>query len=235
MKKVLLILLSLFMCISLSACGKSKAAQEVDEKIQAIGTVSLESGDAIEEAENGYSKLTDKEKEQLDYYQTLVVARNKYDQFVETENTEKEQISNEIQSLIDKNKIKDAKEKIEEINDKYSDIKETLSQKIQEKCYSGISLLKFGEIVSNQPDNSKEGVDDIDIIGNYYYYSMLSDLNEAFDDYYDYLNENATKTSSENILFKLYNFTLDDREVKLILFDTRVKGQYMIQVSYAKE
>ena len=73
----------------LFGCGKSEkgntksdAAQALDEKIQSIGTVSLESGSLIADIENDYMKLTDKEKTQLEYYQSYVTAKEAYEKLV---------------------------------------------------------------------------------------------------------------------------------------------------------
>jgi len=233
-KKTVLIILCTILFMCLVGCGKSESAKLVDDKINSIGTVTLDSESLIIDAENEYAKLADKEKEEVEYYQTLVDARMRFDELLKEENNKKEEIKKEIQVLIDDNKIKDAREKIDEIDDSYTDIKNELITEISDKCYEGIELVKFLEVVSNQPDSSKEKVDDGDRIGNYYYYSMYSDLDEAFNDYYSYLNENTTKTGSDDFLYKLYNFSLDDKEVTIILFDEKVNGRYMIQISYDK-
>lgn len=41
--------------------------------------------------------------------------------------------------------------------------------------------------------------------------------------------KNAEKTGSDNFLFQTMNYSLDGKEVSLILFDTAVDGKYMIQ------
>lgn len=65
MKKVLLLILVLSICLSLCACGKSQAAKECEELIAAIGEVSVDSKDAIEAAERAYSALTADEKDSI--------------------------------------------------------------------------------------------------------------------------------------------------------------------------
>lgn len=65
MKKLLSLILVLIMCLPLCACIKSKAAQECEELIAAIGEVSVESKDAIAAAENAYSALTSDEKDSI--------------------------------------------------------------------------------------------------------------------------------------------------------------------------
>ncbi|MGN8969491.1 hypothetical protein [Intestinimonas sp. HCP28S3_D6] len=54
MKKILLWVLAAAMMLSLAACGKSEAAKAVDDQIAAIGTVTLESADAITAARSLY-------------------------------------------------------------------------------------------------------------------------------------------------------------------------------------
>lgn len=65
MKKVISLVLVLTMCLSLCACGKSKAATECEELINAIGKVSVESGEAIHAAEKAYTALTSDEKDSI--------------------------------------------------------------------------------------------------------------------------------------------------------------------------
>lgn len=65
MKRVLSLLLVFAMCLSLCACGKSKAAQECEELILAIGDVSVDSKTAIEAAERAYAGLTADEKDSI--------------------------------------------------------------------------------------------------------------------------------------------------------------------------
>ena len=83
MKKAISLLLALAMCLSLCACGKSKAAQEAQDAIAAIGTVTLDSEEAILYAEKLYGILTDNEKESVENRLTLVDAREEYDRLVQ--------------------------------------------------------------------------------------------------------------------------------------------------------
>ena len=66
MKKYLLVLLALALMLSMTACGKSEAAQAADDLIAAIGTVTLDSAAAIEAAEDAVAALRDKEKDTLE-------------------------------------------------------------------------------------------------------------------------------------------------------------------------
>ena len=82
MKKITLILLVLCVCIGLCACGKSEAAQAVDELIANIGTVTLENEQVILEAEEAVSVLSEKERGQLENIGLLEAARNTYNDLV---------------------------------------------------------------------------------------------------------------------------------------------------------
>lgn len=79
MKKIISLVLALVMCLSLCACGKSQAVKDVEEAINAIGEVSLDSEEAILKAERMYDYLTDSEKSNVENKGVLVEARYAYD------------------------------------------------------------------------------------------------------------------------------------------------------------
>ena len=79
MKKLYILILATIICFSLSGCGKSKPAKEVERLINEIGTVTTDSGDAIEAAEDYYETLTPDQKNEVENYKTLVDARKAYD------------------------------------------------------------------------------------------------------------------------------------------------------------
>ena len=75
----------------LKAAADQAAADAVIGKITAIGTVTLDSKEAIEAAEAAYASLTDAQKALVTNYATLTAARTAYDQLVaEKEAAEKE-------------------------------------------------------------------------------------------------------------------------------------------------
>ena len=80
MKKTILMLLALVLCLSLCACGKSEAVAAYENRVAEIGTVTLDSEDAILAAENAYSALTEKEKQSVAETKTvLATKRAEYD------------------------------------------------------------------------------------------------------------------------------------------------------------
>ena len=82
MKRFLTFLLVLVFTLSLCGCGKTKDASAAEQAIAAIGTVTLDSEDAILNAEKLYGILTDKEKESIKNRIDLVNAREEYDRLV---------------------------------------------------------------------------------------------------------------------------------------------------------
>ncbi len=91
MRKTISIVLIILLMLSLAACGKSKAAQAADELIAAIGEVTLDSGDAITEAEKAVDSLESKDREALENEALLIAAREEYNQLVAEEEQRKEE------------------------------------------------------------------------------------------------------------------------------------------------
>ena len=82
MKKLLILLLSAMLVLSLSACGKSEAAKAVDDQISAIGQVTLDSEPQIAAAEEAVAALSEEDRKQLDNTGTLEKARTDYEALV---------------------------------------------------------------------------------------------------------------------------------------------------------
>ena len=78
MRRFIAFVLVLVLCLSLSACGKSKAAKEAEAAIEAIGEVTIDSGEAIKNAEKLYNILTDSEKEDVNNRLMLVDAQEEF-------------------------------------------------------------------------------------------------------------------------------------------------------------
>ena len=78
MKKTIAILLTISLCFSLCACGKSAEAKKADELILAIGEVTADSENSILAAQTYYDTLSDKQKEEVENYQILIQAQEEY-------------------------------------------------------------------------------------------------------------------------------------------------------------
>jgi len=101
MKRIISILLVIVMCLSLCACGKSKAAKAAEEAIAAIGEVTIDSGEAIANAEKLYGILTDAEKAEVENRLVLVDAQEAF---------------KKVQSEIVYKNAKEAYEKLKEVS-----------------------------------------------------------------------------------------------------------------------
>jgi len=101
MKKIISLFLAVILCLSLCACGKSEAAQKVDEMILAIGTVTLESESSIKRAESAYKDLTEDQKKEVENYETLTTARTTLDDLLEQKRLAEEEAARiaELQAL----------------------------------------------------------------------------------------------------------------------------------------
>ena len=96
-KRIGLLVLSICLAMSMCACGKSEATKSAEEAITSIGTVTLDSLEAIENAEKLYDILTDSEKEKVENRLILVEARETYEKLQEEENKRIEEENRKIQ------------------------------------------------------------------------------------------------------------------------------------------
>ena len=82
MKKYLVVIMAVLMALCLCACGKTEAVKAAEEKIAAIGDVTLDSEKRISAAEKAVEKLSDDELKQLDKAEELKKAREAYEELV---------------------------------------------------------------------------------------------------------------------------------------------------------
>ena len=66
--------------VLLAAACKGNEARKVDELIRNIGTVTMESKEAIDSAESAYNELSDEEKSMVTEYELLKKAKSEYDE-----------------------------------------------------------------------------------------------------------------------------------------------------------
>ena len=121
MKKVLALILALAMMFVLCGCGKSEAAKQVEEMIDAIGEVAVDSGRAISDARNSYEQLSEKEQKQVSNLSVLEEAEDRYASLVEDH-------YDQALSLAGRGKYNEAAEMFGKISD-YRD-----SRAMAEKC-----------------------------------------------------------------------------------------------------
>lgn len=81
MKRLISIILVFVICSALCACGKSESAKACEELIAKIGTLTLDSEQAIISAENAYNALSENEKSKIaDSTQKLDGYRKEYNE-----------------------------------------------------------------------------------------------------------------------------------------------------------
>ena len=83
MKRVIALMVLAAALLTLCACGKSKAVKQTEQLISAIGTVSIQSADAIEAAERALAALTDEEQKTVKNGEVLREARQAYEKLPE--------------------------------------------------------------------------------------------------------------------------------------------------------
>ena len=77
MKKIVSWILVFIMCLSLCGCGKSEAVKNVEAMIDALGEITLESENKIEEAEQAFYALSPEDQEKVDNLDILLKARER--------------------------------------------------------------------------------------------------------------------------------------------------------------
>lgn len=75
MKQMISLVLSIILCLCLSACGKSEAVKNVETLISSIGEVTIDSKDSISVATSAYDALTTEEQEKVSNADMLSAAK----------------------------------------------------------------------------------------------------------------------------------------------------------------
>lgn len=101
MRRMIIVVLVLTFSIGLCACGKSDASRSAEEKIKAIGTVSLDSNEAIRTAESAYNQLSSEDKKEISgSAQILAHARAEYNELYNS--FMKQKVKDDSQARVDK-------------------------------------------------------------------------------------------------------------------------------------
>ena len=74
MKRVIILILCAALSINLCGCGKGKQVEAAEAAIEAIGDVTLESGEVIEAARTAYDALKPRQQEKVENYAVLTDA-----------------------------------------------------------------------------------------------------------------------------------------------------------------
>lgn len=219
MKKGMALILVLVMCLSLGACGKSKAVIAAEELIAAIGEVTDQSGEAIQKAEDAVAALSAEEKETVETLAQLTEARKKYDEISAIKPVEELIANIGTVSLESGNAITVARAAYDalasEYKDKvsnYSDLQtaeQAFSDKRVEEVVELIDEIVLEDIVVS--DTVQEAIS-----GIYTKYNALSEeeqgkvtnyetLNKAKDTYNEMWVKSLVKI--ENVKLSKYNYT----------------------------
>ena len=79
MKKAIVLVLALVLCLTLTACsGKSEAVKAVEEKITTLVDITAQSGEVIQALDQAYNALSEEEKAKVENAQVLLDAVQKY-------------------------------------------------------------------------------------------------------------------------------------------------------------
>ncbi len=206
MKKLKIVAVVICILGLLSGCGKSEAAVVVDEKIKAIGSVSLDSEASITDAEQAYNALSEDEKKQVEGYETLTKAKDDYNKAVEEH---EKQLEEEYKS-----QIEEANKKIEDLDmkgayeiavslpEEYSKDKDEIIKVVDSKCYENTFIVKFANVVSELPKTTTdpERYTENVVIGHNY--PNEQSMNSAFKEYFDYLNKYYTPIGDDLTSYK---------------------------------
>ena len=79
MKKFIALAMVCAMVLALVGCGKSAAVKETERLINDIGTVTVDSDQAVEAAEAAYEALSQEDRNQIGNYDVLTAAREALD------------------------------------------------------------------------------------------------------------------------------------------------------------
>ena len=126
-KAILIVAMVTLLVTSLCACEKrSEAAKAADDLITAIGTVGLDSEQAISAAEKAVSELTEEEAKSLEGLEVLKNARQEYDALVDAK------VIAEVEEKISAigTVSLDSEEKIKVAQEAYDELEERLKSKV---------------------------------------------------------------------------------------------------------
>ena len=121
-KKIMFALILALSVLLLGGC-QSRQSKEVEQKISAIGEVTLDSDAVIKEAEQAFDALNDTDAKNVKNAESLTQARNRYNELVKKKETEElkalaKDVDNSISAI--GNVTVDSKEAIVDARKKYN-------------------------------------------------------------------------------------------------------------------
>ena len=226
MKKVFIGIIAIIMVLGLVGCGKSNEVKTVEELISAIGTVSIESGEAIHSASDAYSALNEKQQKEVENIATLQDAEKSFVELAKKE-------SNEI--MLDK-KPNDAIAILQAALPFDSSIQENIDIiygwcfDINGELFIKPSLLYTGvKLVGLNPHDAEHELDS-------YFYSPMSGAD--FADYVKYMGTEFTLNNDETLespSFIRYQFLDDSGSVAFELSSFEYNNDLAMSIAISPE
>ena len=183
MKRIIVLVLALCMCLSLFACGKSEDVAIVEGFINDIGEVTLESGDAIEKARHAYDMLSDRDKEKVENINTLKDAEYYYGKLVEeTDNLiadarvlfeEEHNVIGALELLNTARETANA-DQLKEIDE--------LTEKIEFECYPGTHFKRYDYVTTFDGEgyNTSKEEEGVYLLDKHIMYCTIGELPKYF-------------------------------------------------------
>ena len=227
MNKVISLLLALVICLTLCACGKSEAAELVDSMILSIGTVTLNSEDALLSAEKAYDQLSEKDKDKVENLAVLLEARIAFDKLIDDAMDAASLVDEQLFAIeeqitqLDIFGALDALDTITPVLVSQEYTIDNLYSQIDSLCFPGTHFLTPDAVLNLQPDgkylsNGKGTVITHDVtelssnstdIFTYHFYCFFEENGyEVASAYRDYMKEHYSRLNDiRNIKSKLRN------------------------------
>lgn len=183
MKRIIVLVLALCMCLSLFACGKSEDVAIVEGFINDIGEVTLESGEAIQKARHAYDMLSDRDKEKVENINTLKDAEYYYGKLVEeTDNLiadarvlfeEEHNVIGALELLNTARETANA-DQLKEIDE--------LTEEIEFECYSGTHFKRYDYVTTfdGEEYNTSREEEGVYFLDKHIMYCSLGELPKYF-------------------------------------------------------
>ncbi len=163
MKKFSIFFLLTSIMLLLCSCGTSKEAKTVIDQIDAIGIVTLDSGELIESAEESYSMLCEDDVAQVDNYEKLVNARTEYDNLVKAEQIKQEaaKIDLEIEKIGTISLSTSCKNKITSAERAYTNADDAVKNAVTKKKILDEAKQTYSELQDKADAEEAAKIDDL--------------------------------------------------------------------------
>ena len=217
MKKIVALLLVLSTVFALCGCGGQKqgekpdAVKNVERLIEGIGEVSLDKVKYIEDAEAAYEQLYEVDKALVDNHETLLSAREKYNNLLKERNEIINQSISQAYALMNSFDVRKAYEILSHagevaVTDEQLNAISECELSLLEMLYKDTSIVKLEKVYSFQNEYEVINSNKNGMTITYVMYlgdSTLGDYSNAFSAYKEYLEQyyslDSTDYNSNNV------------------------------------